>query len=164
MDFHTAKLKYFSISLHRYLNNQKSNIFMTQEKQQNIQQKSYTEAIRYMDNAKETLRKAGKEGNYYNDPKYVKTACGIAYNGVLLALDNYLLLKGIKKTKGRKSIDYYYEEIAKHDKKMLNHVKVAYDTLHLYGYYDGTNSVRVVKTGFDEAYRIIDKIKPLETT
>ncbi len=57
-----------------------------------------------MDNAKETLKKAGKEGKYFTDEKYVKTASGIAYNGVLKALDGFLLLKGIDKKKGRKSM------------------------------------------------------------
>ncbi len=35
----------------------------------------YAEAIRYMDNAKETLKKAGKDRGEYADDKYVKTAC-----------------------------------------------------------------------------------------
>lgn len=43
-----------------------------------------------MENATETLKKAGKDGKYYKDEKYVKTACGTAYNGVLKALDIYL--------------------------------------------------------------------------
>jgi hypothetical protein len=30
----------------------------------------------------------------------------------------------------------------------------------LFGYYDGVQNATVVKEGFDEAYRIIDKIKP----
>jgi hypothetical protein len=136
---------------------------MTQERQQEITHKNYAEAIRYMDNAQETLKKAGKEGNYYRDPKYVRAACGIAYSGVLIALDNYLLLKGIEKIKGRKSINYYCDHIARIDKKMLTHINVAYNALHLSGYYDGTQSVRIVKVGFDEAYKIIDTIKPTQT-
>ncbi|MDR1918545.1 MAG: DUF5618 family protein [Tannerellaceae bacterium] len=136
---------------------------MSNEEQQNIRQKYYAEAIRYMDNAKETLKKAGKEDHYYNDRKYVRTACGTAYNGVLIALDTYLKLRGIKKTKGRKSIEYYHEQIGKWDKKMLRHVNSAYEALHLSGYYDGTLDARIVKVGFDEAYTIIEQIKPTET-
>jgi hypothetical protein len=60
----------------------------------------------------------------------------------------------------RKSIEYYQSNITKIDKKMLNNLIVAYKILHLYGYYDGIESVTVVKEGFDEAYKIIDKIKP----
>jgi Domain of unknown function (DUF5618) len=41
----------------------------------------YKEAIRYLENASEMLRtKANKEGRYYQDQKYVGTACGTAYN------------------------------------------------------------------------------------
>ncbi|MDR3340562.1 MAG: DUF5618 family protein [Candidatus Symbiothrix sp.] len=137
---------------------------MSHEEQLKIKQKSYAEAMRYMNNAKETLLKAGKEDNYYNDRKYVRTACGTAYNGVLIALDTYLSLKGITKTKGRKSIEYYCEQFGKLDKKMLKHINNAYEVLHLSGYYDGIQDARIVKIGFDEAYEIIDRIKPIEKT
>ena len=133
---------------------------MSIEEQNEVKIKYYNEAIRYMDNAKETLKKAGKEDKFYLDKKYVKTACGTAYNGVLTALDGYLILKEIKKTRGRKSIEYYQNSIAKTDKKLLNYVNNAYDILHLSGYYDGINTVSVIKEGFNMAYYIIDKIKP----
>ena len=133
---------------------------MSIEEQNEIKSKYYNEAIRYMDNAKETLKKAGKEDKFYLDKKYVKTACGTAYNGVLTALDGYLILKDIKKTKGRKSIEYYQDSITKIDKKLLNYVNSAYEILHLVGYYDGNNTVSVIKEGFNMAYIIIEKIKP----
>ncbi len=50
---------------------------------------------------------------FYVDEKYVKTAFGTAYNAVLKALDGYLLIKGIEKTKGRKDIDLAYVIIEK---------------------------------------------------
>ncbi|KAA6346145.1 hypothetical protein EZS27_006315 [termite gut metagenome] len=133
---------------------------MSIDEQKAIKEKHYSEAIRYMENAKETLQKAGKEDKYYNDRKYVRTACGTAYNGVLIALDTYLLLKGIEKTKGRKSIEYYQEHISKIDKKLLKHLTIAYEILHLFGYYDGALSAIVIKEGFNEAYEIINQIKP----
>ncbi len=120
----------------------------------------YNEAIRYMENARETLKKAGKEDRFYVDKKYVKTACGIAYNGVLTALDGYLLLKGIEKKKGRKSIEYYQDTISGIDKKLLNYINSAYEILHLSGYYDGNRDARVIAEGFDLAYSIIGRIKP----
>jgi len=132
------------------------------DNQETIKEKYYAEALRYMNNAKETLKKANKEDHYYRDSKYVRTACGTAYNGVLLALDAYLLTKGIKKTKGRKSIDYYQENIGHSDKKLLNHINSVYEVLHLAGYYDGIRDARVIKIGFDTAYEIIDKIKPMQ--
>jgi hypothetical protein len=133
---------------------------MSIDEQKAIKEKHYSEAIRYMENAKETQQKAGKEDNYYLDKKYVRTACGIAYNGVIIALDTYLSLKGIKKTKGRKSIEYYQEQIGKIDKKILKYVNGAYEILHLSGYYDGTLNATVIKEGFKEAYEIINQIKP----
>ena len=135
---------------------------MSREEQQETKQKYYPEANRYMENAKEYLKNARKEGNYYQDPKYVKTACGTAYNGVLLAMDCYFALKGVEKPKkgSRKSIEYYAQNVAKLDGKMLKHFNNAYKILHLSGYYDGIESVNIIKEGFEEAYTIIEKIKP----
>ena len=135
---------------------------MSIEEQQNLKRKSYAEAIRYMNNAKETLQKAKKEDKHYRDAKYVRTACGTAYNGVLLALDAYLTLKDVKLPKRkRRSIDFYTLHLGKIDGKMLQHLNDAYDILHLSGYYDGILNAPVIKEGFDAAYDIIDKIKPI---
>ena len=135
---------------------------MSVEEQESVKERYYSEAIRYMDNAKECLKKANKEDEYYRDSKYVKMACGTAYSGVLVALDGFLMLKGVDRTnrKQRKSIEYYQSNITKIDKKMLDYLNSAYKILHLSGYYDGVEDAIVVKRGFDEAYRIIDKIKP----
>jgi hypothetical protein len=133
---------------------------MSIKEQEELKTTYYYEAIRYMDNAKEVLKKAGKEDEFYNDEKYVKMSCGTAYNGVLKALDGYLILKGIGKTKGRKSIEYYQKSISKIDKKLLNYLNNAYDVLHLSGYYDGITSVKIIQVGFEYAYTIIEKIKP----
>jgi uncharacterized protein (UPF0332 family) len=133
---------------------------MLKMEQEAVKEKYYAEAMRYMDNAKETLKKANKEDAFYHDAKYVQTACGTAYNGVLIALDAYLMMKGVKRTKGRKSIEYYQENVGAVDRKLLNNVNRMYDVLHLAGYYDGVRDVKVIKIGFDTAYDIIDKIKP----
>jgi len=129
--------------------------------QEEIKLEHYGEAIRYMDNAKEYLKNAKKEGNYYQDKKYVKTACGTAYNGLLEGLDGFLKLKDITpKGKERKTIEYYQRNVTKIDKKLLNTLISAYQILHLWGYYDGIKDARVVKLGFDQAYTLINKIKP----
>jgi len=139
---------------------------MSIQEQEKTKERYYSEAMRYMDNAKEYLKNAKKEGNYYRDPKYVRTACGAAYNGVLIALDGYLLLKGIEKPKGknRKSIEYYHNNLGKLDRKMLDYLNSTYKILHLFGYYDGIEDARVVKAGFDDAKTIIKKIKPSNGT
>ena len=136
---------------------------MSIQEQQEIQEKYYGEAIRYMDNAREYLRNAKKEDNIYRDPKYVRTACGTAYSGVLVALDGFSILKGVHTSnskKIRKSIEYYQKILGKQDRKMLDNLNMAYKILHLYGYYDGIESVNVVKEGFNLADKIIEKIKP----
>ena len=135
---------------------------MSIQEQQELKEMYYSEAKRYMENANNFLKNAKKEGKFYNDPKYVKVACGTAYSGMLVALDCFLILKGVHKPKGkeRKSIEYYQNNIAKIDKKMLNYLNGAYDILHLSGYYDGIRVVSVIKDGFDLAGQVIEKIKP----
>jgi hypothetical protein len=134
---------------------------MTIEEQNTFQSKEYAEAIRYMDNAKDTLRKAEKQDDgYYVDAKYVRSACGIAYLGVLLAVDAWLALKGVSLSGKKKSIDLYEQTVAQMDKKMLVRLKSAYSALHLSGYYHGDTRVSIVRSGFDAAYEIIEKIKP----
>ena len=135
---------------------------MTIGEQQIFLKKEYAEAVRYMDNAKETLQKAKKDGNHYTDKKYVRTACGTAYNGVLLALDAWFVLKGIPKPnkKQRKSIEYYMSNVAQIDKKLAASLHAAYNVLHLDGYYDGITNVKIIADGFEVAYEIIEKIKP----
>jgi hypothetical protein len=136
---------------------------MTLDEQIAFKSKEHAEAIRYMDNAEETLKKAGKDGTrYYADAKYVQTACGIAHLAVLRALDAWFELKGLPKPskKQRKSIDYYTYNVAKFDGKVLKTLQEAYNSLHLSGYYDGTTRISTIKDGFDDAYEIIDRIKP----
>ena len=128
--------------------------------QDKIKAEYYLEAIRYMDNAKDTLVKAGKEDDIYQDDKYVKAACGIAYNAVLKALDGYLLLKEVKVPKRRKSIGFYRDHVSKNDRKLMAYLNSAYSILHLDGYYDGIVFVDAISAGFKSAYLIIDKIKP----
>jgi len=135
---------------------------MTAQEQQETKEMYYSEAMRYMDNAKECLKKAKKAGEYYNDKKYVRMACGTAYNGVLIALDCFFTLKGVEMPNGkdRKSIEFYHSNLARIDKKMLNTLNSAYKILHLWGYYDGIEKVNVVKEGLEDAKILIDKIKP----
>jgi len=135
---------------------------MSIKEQEILKQEYYSEAMRYMENAVCCLRNAKKEGKYYNYQKYVKMACGTAYNGVLIALDGFFMLKDIKipKGKNRKSIEFYHGALAKLDKKMLNTLNNVYKILHLWGYYDGIEDVIIVKRGLDDARIIIEKIKP----
>ena len=135
---------------------------MTKEEQNVFLSGEYTEAIRYMDNAKEALQKAKKDGNHYIDRKYVRTACGTAYLGVLIALDAWLKIKDVAlpPKKKQKSIEFYKENIAKIDGKMVSRLQTVYRILHLEGYYWGEDNIKAISGGFEDAYEIIDKIKP----
>ncbi|MEI7420720.1 MAG: DUF5618 family protein [Prolixibacteraceae bacterium] len=133
---------------------------MGTSEQDRIKKEYYEEAIRYMENANDNLKNAGKEDDFYKDDKYVKTACGIAYNAVLKALDGYFITKEVKVPKRRKSIEFYRDNIARIDRKLMAHLNNAYTVLHLDGYYDGNVIVDTINSGFKSAYLIIDKIKP----
>jgi len=134
---------------------------MTVEEQEYIKQVGYAEAMRYIANAKDILKKAGQNGWYYEDRKYVRIACGTVYSGVLEALDAWLKLKGVKPPKGkRKSITFYEQNIGLLDKKMSKTLDSVYHILHIGGYYDGGLDSRVIKIGFSSAMEIINKIKP----
>jgi hypothetical protein len=130
--------------------------------QEQKKQLAYAEAIRYMNNATETLQKAGKEDNLYHDPKYVRTACGTAYLGMLIALDAFFELRGVPPPpkKKQKNIEYYTFNVAKLDGKLSAELHAAYRLLHIEGYYEGVRRVTTIKDGFDVAYEIIARIKP----
>jgi hypothetical protein len=124
------------------------------------QENPFKEAMRYVDNANETLKLAGKDGKFYDDEKYVKSACGIAYLGILKALDFLFDIKGVPKKKGRKSIEYYQINLSGIDKKLLNSLNSAYTILHLDGYYSGYKKIEVIKSGFDDVISVITALKP----
>jgi len=121
----------------------------------------YNEAIRYMDNAKDVLKKAGKEDDYYLDDKYVKMATGTAYSAVLKALDGYFIVKDVKPVKkgSRANKQYYEKNLTVLDKKILKYYETAYRLLHLEGYYEGETYVPTIQSGMNVAYQIIEKIK-----
>lgn len=136
---------------------------MAIEEQQKILQSQHARAMRYFNNAKKALSQAGIEGVFYKDEKYVSSACGIAYRGVLVALDCWLALKGAefpKENKKRKSIHFYMDNLQRLDKKMFDYLNTVYNVLHLDGYYGSVTDSRVIKAGFASAKELIDLIKP----
>src|SRR5208282_2068778 len=108
------------------------------------------EALRYVQNAKELLSKSPIENNRYTDDKYVKSACGVAYLGVLKSIDEYLLKKGLTKKDLPKKVDEYRKALQKyvavHNGKLLREFDDIYDELHIAGYYRGIlHHVDIVK-------------------
>ena len=102
-------------------------IMMNPEKIAQLKEKALSEAERYYNNAKTMLsEKASKQGDYYSDAKYVKTACGTAYCGVLILLDAFIRIKGqITNYKNRKSIEYYM-------KILFHYQKIESNESHLF--------------------------------
>ncbi|MDR0614083.1 MAG: DUF5618 family protein [Dysgonamonadaceae bacterium] len=115
------------------------------------------EAERYLQNARQILsEKAEKDGDYYNDGKYVKMAGNTAWSGVLVALDAVLgVRKGLKKRQ-RLEFKDYQAAIAKKDSKMNRPLLNAYELLHKSLGYDGITLYKVVQDSLDQARIVID--------
>ncbi len=122
------------------------------------------EPIRYLDNAKELLKKSPIEDNRYTDDKYVKSACGVAYLGVLKAIEESLINKGLTRKELPKKVEEYRKALQKyvsiHNGKLLKEFDDLYDELHIAGYYRGMlHRVDVVKAVLKGAKEFIEKIK-----
>jgi hypothetical protein len=117
---------------------------------------------RYLANAKETLSRAGIEDNRYIDIKYVKSACGIAYLGVLKAIDDYLLKRGVENNKLPRKVEEYQKALKKysvHNGKLLGQFNALYHELHIAGYYHGDlQHVGVVKETLRLAKEFVHKL------
>ncbi|MDR2148229.1 MAG: DUF5618 family protein [Tannerella sp.] len=115
------------------------------------------EAKRYVDNARVILsEKAEKDGDYYNDGKYVKMAGNTAWNGVLVALDAVLKVREQLKKGQRLDFKDYQEAISKKDKKMSVPLLAAYNSLHKALGYDGNLSYKIVQDSMKQADRMLD--------
>ena len=64
---------------------------------------------------------------------------------------------GVRKGKGRPSIEKYKEAAGKRDRKLLAAIVADYDTMHLYMGYDGTKNKKTCDSAFDFANTIIDR-------
>jgi hypothetical protein len=122
------------------------------------------EPVRYLDNAKELLKKSPIEDNRYTDDKYVKSACGVAYLGVLKAIEESLINKGLTRKELPKKVEEYRKALQKyvsiHNGKLLKEFDDLYDELHIAGYYRGMlHRVDVVKAVLKGAKEFIEKIK-----
>ncbi|MCL2598269.1 MAG: DUF5618 family protein [Paludibacter sp.] len=114
------------------------------------------EAERYLSNARQILsEKAGKDGNYYEDPKYVKMAGDTAWKGVLVALDAVTDVRKNVKSEQRVDIQDYQNAIAKKDRKMTKPLHSAYQSLHLYLGYDGNLSYKIVQGALSDGKSIV---------
>ena len=115
------------------------------------------EAERYLQNARTLLsEKAGKDGDYYTDRKYVKMAGHTAWCGILVALDAVLEVKKGLKRGQQVEFNDYQKAIGKMDKKMPRILLNSYDTLHKTLGYDGNLNYTIAQSGLREAQNIIE--------
>lgn len=121
------------------------------------------EAQRYVENARETIRKANydTELKIYTDSKYVRTAGNTLWNGCLIALDAALGIRKSLKKGQRPDIDQYKEAAGKRDRKLLAAILAGYDVMHLSMGYDGTKNKKVCDAGFEKAEEIIKRCSVL---
>ncbi|MBI5971411.1 MAG: DUF5618 family protein [Deltaproteobacteria bacterium] len=121
------------------------------------------EPLRYLENAKEILSKSPIEDNRYTDVKHVKSACGIAYLGVLEAINEVLLKKGLTKKELPKKVEEYGKALQKyvsaHNGKLLREFDDIYDELHIAGYYRGLlHNANAIKDYLKEARDFIYRL------
>jgi hypothetical protein len=115
------------------------------------------EAERYLQNAREILsEKAGKDGEYYSDSKYVKMAGCTAWSGVLVALDAVLSVRESLKKNQRPEFNDYLAAISQIDRKMTRPLLAAYDSLHKTMGYDGNLNYTMVQTSLTQAKMILE--------
>jgi len=124
----------------------------------------HKEAIRYLENAKEILRKAKIEDNRYKDIKPVREAFGTAYLAILEAINESLIAKGVSKKDLPEKVEEYEKAIKKHlaphNGRLLKEFTMLYDALHIAGYYRGLiYNVDMVKDALKAAKSFINKIK-----
>ncbi len=122
------------------------------------------EPTRYINNAKELLKKSPIENNIYTDVKYVKSALGVAYLGVLDAINEALLKKGLTRKELPKKVEEYEKALKKHfgvyNGKLLREFSTLYDELHIAGYYRGLlHRTNIVKDALKGAEEFIEKIR-----
>jgi len=123
------------------------------------------EALRYLNNAKEILKKVPAEGNIFIDIKPVREALGTAYLAILEAINEYLITKKeFSKKELPKSVDEYRKILQKylaiHNGKLLREFENLYDALHIAGYYRGLiYDTNAVKSYLQAAKIFIDKIR-----
>ena len=85
---------------------------------------------------------------------------------ILIAIDEYLLKRGISKKELPKSVDAYRKALQKylavHDGKLLREFEALYEALHIAGYYRGNlYLVDMIKDALKATKAFIDKISKL---
>ncbi|MBK9248660.1 MAG: DUF5618 family protein [Ignavibacteria bacterium] len=119
-------------------------------------------SISYLSNAREIFAKSPKEGKLYVEDKYVREGAEIAYLAALIAIDGYLVKKGVAVEKLPQSIEEYWMHIKKyirHDSKFNENFMLVYQNLHICAHQLGSQSIALVKEGLVAVGDIIKLLK-----
>jgi hypothetical protein len=124
---------------------------------------AFNEAKEYFQNSKEILKSIPIEWGAYKNPKKVKEASALAYLSTLRAIDGYLLKRGKTPSQLPTSFPEYMKALKglPHDGKLMTALEIVYQNLHIFGYYRGGISVKMIKDGFQKAKIIIDTLSVL---
>ena len=122
------------------------------------------EALRYLQNAKDTLSKTPIEDDYYTDIKPVREALGTAYLAILEAINEALLKKGLTTKDLPQSVDEYRKVLRKyfivHNGKLMREFEALYNALHIAGHYRGLiQKASMAKDCLKAAREFISKFK-----
>ena len=128
-------------------------------------------AKRYLENAKEDLKKSGidKRANRYIDLKYISKESGTAYLGALEALKALFISKNLVsdeevKDKFKKVEEFYKglkstKGLGKDRDLLLSLFDDVYNILHLGGYYRELKNKKAIDSGFEKVGKIIKIIE-----
>ena len=121
------------------------------------------EAVRYLSNAREILRRIPVEDDTYIDRKPVREAMGTAYLAVLEAINDALGKRGVAKKDLPRSVEAYRSALRRHfaarNGKLLREFEKLYDALHIAGYYRGLiYDAKMVRDALKAAGSFIEKI------
>jgi hypothetical protein len=120
-------------------------------------------AVRYLNNARDSLRRVPVERHIYVDRTPVREAMGTAYLAVLEAINEALTRRGVPRKDLPRSVDAYRialgRHLGAHNGRLMRQFESLYDALHIAGYYRGLLYDRkIVRDALDAAERFIDKI------
>ena len=121
------------------------------------------EGVRYLENAREILRRVPVEGDTYLDRKPIREAMGTAYLAVLEAINEALGRRGVARKDLPKSVDAYrialQRDLGVRNGKLVRDFESLYDVLHIAGYYRGLIYRRkIVRDALDAAQSFIEKV------
>ncbi|CUS96033.1 DUF5618 family protein [Candidatus Chrysopegis kryptomonas] len=111
-------------------------------------------------NALKTLSESPVENGRYRNIKKVSEACGTAYLAVLRAIEGEMLRRGFSPDEFPENVIEYRKFLRSLPKngKLIDAFNTVYENLHLFGYYRHGADEAMIKSGFEKAREIINKL------